>query len=545
MISMLTSTSRRVAALTNEDESMKMNKMRQEPMPNTVAANEADTNADTCCLGTNFIVLHYTNRVADVYAYDKSIEPIHNVPIVSGATAYDCPTTRTTYILVFNEALYYGQQLDHTLLNPNQLRAYGLGFWDNPYDTERPLAIEVNRELSIPLQTKGTKVQFQSRVPTKDELQHCQHVHVTSRNEWNPSQLEMTMAQVERQEEEIQWKRVICGMTTNTTLYLDPSSDEAVLNEIESTFANLNDGRVVQETTVYDEDTLDLPARRTFISTDRHTTNTAEALAERFGIGLQRARETMKATLQRGMRSAILPIARRFRADRFFQRRRLEGKFSSDTAFFKCKSLRGNVASQIFFHKCGFATAYHVPNVRDESIGPTLNNFCHDWGVPSHLTVDGANVQVGRHTQFHKAVRDNEIDYHISHPYSPQENPAEGGIREIKRRFYRYMEMYNIPKRLWDYVLDYTLEIMRITVPQSRYAKKRTPIETITGITPDISEWLDFTIYDWCFFKSNAGVGPRELGRWLGVSHRVGPAMTYWILPLFNVLQWRNGKQMK
>ena len=28
----------------------------------------------------------------------------------------------------------------------------------------------------------------------------------------------------------------------------------------------------------------------------------------------------------------------------------------------------------------------------------------------------------------------------------------------------------------------------------------------------------------------NAGLGPRELGRWLGVSHRRGPIMTYWIL---------------
>ena len=64
-----------------------------EPEPGTVASNECDTNADTCCLGKNFIVLEYTNRTADVYAYIKDIEPIVDVPIVSGATACDDPAT--------------------------------------------------------------------------------------------------------------------------------------------------------------------------------------------------------------------------------------------------------------------------------------------------------------------------------------------------------------------------------------------------------------------------------------------------------------------
>lgn len=87
---------------------------------NTAANNECDSNADTCCLGKNFVVLQATYRTADVYAYDSSIQPIENVPIVSGATAYDDPMSGDTFILVFNEALYYGTALDHSLINPNQ-----------------------------------------------------------------------------------------------------------------------------------------------------------------------------------------------------------------------------------------------------------------------------------------------------------------------------------------------------------------------------------------------------------------------------------------
>ena len=70
----------------------------QDPHAGTIADNECDTNADTCCLGKNFVVLHATFRTAGVYAYDTSIQPIENVPIVTGATAYDNLITNQTHI---------------------------------------------------------------------------------------------------------------------------------------------------------------------------------------------------------------------------------------------------------------------------------------------------------------------------------------------------------------------------------------------------------------------------------------------------------------
>jgi hypothetical protein len=87
--------------------------------------------------------MHHTSRSADVYAYDKSIKPLEGVPIVAGATAYDDPVTNITYLLIFNEALYYGVKLDHSLINPNQIHSYGIDFWDNPFDKQRGLAIDI------------------------------------------------------------------------------------------------------------------------------------------------------------------------------------------------------------------------------------------------------------------------------------------------------------------------------------------------------------------------------------------------------------------
>jgi hypothetical protein len=133
-----------------------------DPIANTTADNECDTNADTCCLGKNFIVLTATFRTADVYAYDTSIQPMGNVTIVSAATAYDDPVSGDTFILVFNESLYSRKQLDHSLINPNQLRSYGI-FWDNPFDPDHSLCIEVHDDLCISLQLFGTKVTFRTR----------------------------------------------------------------------------------------------------------------------------------------------------------------------------------------------------------------------------------------------------------------------------------------------------------------------------------------------------------------------------------------------
>ena len=170
-------------------------------------------------------MLGYTNRTADVYSYDKSARPIEGIPIVSAATAWTDKSTGTTYILVFNEALYYGTRLDHTLINPNQVRHHGIKFWDNPYDRERGLGIDVDGTLRVELKCQGTKIFFRSRAPSDEELRTCQHIQMTSDAEWNPETVDMRMmAQVERHL--IYRVRGVCERTatnTPTQVQMNPS----------------------------------------------------------------------------------------------------------------------------------------------------------------------------------------------------------------------------------------------------------------------------------------------------------------------------------
>ena len=95
-------------------------------------------------------------------------------------------------------------------------------------------------------------------------------------------------------------------------------------------------------------------------------------------------------------------------------------------------SLRGNKASQIYSHKCGFKVAYHISKVNNDQVGQSLNDFMCDYGAPIHLICYGASVQVGSKTIFQDAVRRANIQYHVSGPRRPNENLAEGAIRDIK-----------------------------------------------------------------------------------------------------------------
>ncbi len=215
-----------------------------DPPVNTIVESKCNTNAETCCLGRNFVVLHSTFRTADVYAYDTSIRPTKNAPIVLGATAYDNPDSRKTFILVFNESLYYGDCLDHTLINPNQVCAFGIPFWDNPYDTARSLSIDVDADLTVPLRAHGTKLMFRTRVPTQEELSMCEHIQMTSPHPWNPT--EVSLLQATRQGGQISrptWKRQVATVdsTYERYEYLDTDSDHAWLDSIDPSLVHLGE----------------------------------------------------------------------------------------------------------------------------------------------------------------------------------------------------------------------------------------------------------------------------------------------------------------
>ena len=147
------------------------------------------------------------------------------------------------------------------------------------------------------------------------------------------------------------------------------------------------------------------------------------------------------------------------------------------------------------------------------------------------LISDGSAEQCGAHTEFQQRIRKHRVEHKQSEKERPNQNPAEGVIREVRKRWYRTIFKANCPRRLWTYGVPYVCAIMRMTASYAGQLQGRTPIEAVLGETPDISEYLDFGFYDWVWFKRDAGIGETELGRFLGISRNTGSLMSYHVLP--------------
>ena len=249
------------------------------------ARNELDSHADTCALGSNFVLLHYTGRVCDVSPYNSTYDPERDIPIVTGATAYTDQTTGQVYILVINEGLWFGNKLTNSLINPNQLRFAGVSVQDNPFHSSEPLAIS-HDDVIVPLSLSGTNIFFQTTTPTQDELDNSPHIALTFDTEWNPHTVQMAAVKSAEAED-------IFGDT------------EPGLAQISSVYCF---NEMAENLRIYRQISLvNVEARKTFISKEQHPAVSSENLSERWNIGLNQAKQTLKVTTQRGVRSAILP----------------------------------------------------------------------------------------------------------------------------------------------------------------------------------------------------------------------------------------------
>ena len=81
-----------------------------------------------------------------------------------------------------------GDRLHHTLINPIQLRSYGVDVQDNPFAKEDLTIITDN--YIIPLDTQGIAIFFYTRSPTEVELQQLPRVVLTSAIDWDPQKVQ-------------------------------------------------------------------------------------------------------------------------------------------------------------------------------------------------------------------------------------------------------------------------------------------------------------------------------------------------------------------
>ena len=117
-----------------------------------------------------------------------------------------------------------------------------------------------------------------------------------------------------------------------------------------------------------------------------------ELLSRKWGIGLKKATDTVRVTTQRGVRNLSNPLVRRLKTQKWRNKRKLSGKWFSDTMHFKDLSImRQEKAAQVFTNGKGYDEFF--PIERESRCSDGLSRFINEVGIPDQLVVDGAKAQ--------------------------------------------------------------------------------------------------------------------------------------------------------
>jgi hypothetical protein len=227
-------------------------------------------------------------------------------------------------------------------------------------------------------------------------------------------------------------------------------------------------------------------------TTNRRLKVGAEELSKKWAIGQQIANDTIKASTQSFIRSAVHPIERRYRTkNNTLRYNHLNAIFRSDTMFANLRSIAGHTMAQGFCTDFGFTK--FVPMSRKSEAGYALQELIRDVGIPKGMHTDDAKeLTLGT---WKKVCQDHGIAMSNTEAQSPFQNRTEGVIKEVKRHTQRFMSRTRSPKRLWDYCMVYVTDLrnrLALSLPQ---LNGRTPYEVLTGNTPNISEYLEFEWY--------------------------------------------------
>ena len=262
---------------------------------------ELDSHADTIVLGANCIILSHTGQSCEVMPYSDTYDAITDVPVITGATLWTSPHDGDEFILIFNEALWMGDTLQHTLVNPNQHRVYGTTVQDNPF-APSPFKFKPPTGPTIPLTTMGTIIYCNTRAPNDHELSTLPHIHLSSSATWDPHNVVFPTHHVEEEEHQPQ----ISQISSISSLSSSANDLTSTIHDPMTFHSRLISSIQVHAPSKSPEELLLAP---TFQSKGRHSSVSPQDLSKRWFIGLKKAKDTIKNTTQQILHSVLLPLA--------------------------------------------------------------------------------------------------------------------------------------------------------------------------------------------------------------------------------------------
>ena len=517
--------------------------------------SELDSHADTCVGGSNTMMIGPSQTTVRVSAFAPGCGTKH-YPLATVGTVWTDPINGKEYLLVINQAIYLGDDLKHSLLNPNQLRATGLQVDDCPrqFDKRSTHSIMVeDPQVTIPLALHGVISYFHSRKPTPSDVEELEWITLTGTARWDPKDptysqmedqmiaaLQTTSAQLTLDQEETETRCIGAA----TTMSLQPIELQDDLHSRLVSAVNITLDSAIEEDIQIAaiRTSTQEPEAEDYLFEPEQTVSAVaidgtkpkilpEKLAAEWNIGLATAKRTLKATTQVGLRNIFSPSERKVRLKApWLKFPTINTKIFADALFTKVPSIHKDAGAVVFTNGKGFDSLY--PFLSKGHYPERLMSFIHDFGVPKVLVTDGASeMQRGKGQSI---ANEYHINLKVTAPYSPWQNKAETTVREIKRYTRRKLKQKKAPRRLWSYAGKWGAALRRLTALDIPELEGRTPCEHVTGSTPNITPYAMFDWYDPVYYHQPVEGYPhqkRQLGRIIGVADNCTDELAYIVLP--------------
>ena len=478
-----------------------------------------DTWADSSCAGKHAYVESFIEgKVVSAGGFSPSLGKLDNIPIAN--VLYACDLSDGTVILLENcHAIYLGESMQDSLLNPVQAEDSNVRIDTRPrrfYPNEDCQRILFHDGTVIPIEYDGVLPYIAIRRPTNDEIQHCRRLSITNQDDWNPHSYNGLVSLV-TSNSEIEHKA--CMISSDPISYLLSSYD---------IHDNLYDYSALPGVGSIGDDLYNISQMKSTMKSKMQP----HELSKMWNIGLSTAKRTLEATTHKCYRTTGL-LSRRFKTDvaqlRFKQMSRQYGTFYCDYLKSNVKSVRGFIGGTVYTNKTGFKKFFPHADEKGKSTAAALRSFIDLVGLPAAIHTDGHNNFV--EGEYKRMIRKYNIPFTHTEPNSPWQNRAEFAIGEIKKYARRIMQETQTPIRLWCFGYEYAADILSLCASGRYDLKGRTPYETVMNSTPDISEYVTYRWFQYCWYFDES-TKSKSLCRWLGPAHHVGQAFcSYLLLP--------------
>ena len=473
-----------------------------------------DSWADTSCAGKHAYVESFVEgKLVNASGFSTSLGSMKNLPIANVVYAYDMSDGQTLLIENHN-AIYLGDNMNDSLINPIQAEENNVHIDIRPRrfypsETNQCQSITFSDGTILPIKYDGVLPYLPIRRPTPNELDTCTRISITPEHDWDPYSYEGFVSTMKRDANHLHKQDDMDPISMDLhSAFLKPMLlSTPMLKYFNNTYVSIS-----------------------AINSRRTNTVSAEELSRKWNIGLKTASRTLQATTHKCIRTTGL-LSKRFKTDkaqlRYKQLSRQYGTFYVDYLKISAKSLRGFIGGTIYTNKLGFKKFFPCTNETGESTAAGLRTFIDIVGLPTSIHSDNhSNFQEGA---FKRLMRKFGIPQTFTEPHSPWQNRAEAAIGETKTYARRLMQKTNTPIRLWCFCFEYTADILSLCATGRHDLKGRTSYEAIMNYTPDISEYVSFDWFQWCWYY-NEETKSKSLCRWLGPAHNIGQSFCSYIL---------------